>query len=186
MPTTTPTTPPSPQSTLIPAGATLSGDVHAPGDAVIAGRLSGELRVAGRLTLAATGRVDGSIAAAHAALHGRAGADVTVRGQTELFPGATVEGVLSTAELAARDGARFQGRLVLGASATPAQPPQAPDQPVAAPAATPQAATPLTPVTTAPSTPSEHAPPVTPAAALSFTAVPGVAQAGLRLRTPAG
>jgi len=168
--------PPTPQPTVIPAHATLSGDVHTPGDALIAGRIAGELRVAGRLTLAVTGRVDGAISAAHASLHGRAGAGVTVRGQTELFPGATVAGVLATAELAARDGARFEGRLELG---PPASESTAERSPAPAAAAQPR-----------PRADANAAAPCTPAPAsapsLPFTEVPGVAQAGLRLRAPAG
>jgi|GEM_PF-2084294 len=176
MPTPSPTPPP----TVIPAGATLTGDLHTPGDALIAGRVTGGLRVAGRLTLSATGQIQGPITAAHAALHGHAADAVTVRGQTELFPGTVVNGTLTTGELTARNGARFEGRLVLS--------PPAAEAPIAdhRPAAT---APPAPPRIAAPAPTPAPAPAPTPASAsatLPFVKVPGAACAGLRLRAPAG
>ena len=105
-------------ASLIAENVSVAGDLVSDGDVQLDGRVQGDVRVE-RLTLGASGAVEGAIEADAVEIRGRVRGSITAR-SVRLHASADVEGDISHTELAMDAGARFNGRSLR--AETPAPP----------------------------------------------------------------
>lgn len=106
-------------ASLIAENVSLTGDLVSDGEVHLDGQVQGDVRV-DRLTLGASGVVEGAITADLVEIRGRVQGSITAR-SVRLHASADVEGDICHAELAMEAGARFTGRsLRAEAPAVPA------------------------------------------------------------------
>ena len=98
-------------STVLAKSLLLEGDLRTAGDAVVAGRVAGNLEVAGRLALLAGARVEGGVAAKQARVEGTVDGPVIVEGTLEIGKFARIDGDLTAGKLAIAEGAFVRGSL---------------------------------------------------------------------------
>ncbi|MCC6580751.1 MAG: polymer-forming cytoskeletal protein [Phycisphaeraceae bacterium] len=107
-------------------GETLEGDGdrhpwEGAGDAVVEGRVTGRLFVAGRLRIAACATVAGSVTADRLSVAGRVEATVTGRRSVDILPGAVVVGDIRTPRLCVHPGAKIHGQIHMDLSPAEAE-----------------------------------------------------------------
>lgn len=92
-------------------GVTVRGELEAPGDLAIEGRVEGAVRVGQDLLIEADGAVDATVEADRVVIAGRASGRVVARTSLELRPTAQVDATLVSPSIAVADGARLRGRI---------------------------------------------------------------------------
>lgn len=98
-------------TTVLAEALVFEGDIRAAGDAVLAGRVAGNLEVAARLALLKGGLVRGAVFADQARVEGTVEGPVTVKGKLEVGQAARIEGDLTAGVLAIAEGALVRGSL---------------------------------------------------------------------------
>jgi|JI10StandDraft_1071094.scaffolds.fasta_scaffold954346_2 cytoskeletal protein CcmA (bactofilin family) len=98
-------------SARVARGVTVRGELDAPGDLAIEGRVEGALRVGHDLLIEADGSVDADVDADRVIIAGRAAGRVVARTSLELRTTARVEATLVSPSIAVADGAVLRGRL---------------------------------------------------------------------------
>ncbi|MDR1605237.1 MAG: polymer-forming cytoskeletal protein [Gracilibacteraceae bacterium] len=94
---------------IIPADAQLTGSIVSAGSVRIEGRLEGEIKIQGDLTLGVSAEIAGSVAARNASIGGRVDGDVTVSNLLEITATGTLRGDILTKDLAIERGGSFVG-----------------------------------------------------------------------------
>lgn len=107
-------------ASLVAEGVVMRGDISTDGDLHLDGAVEGDLKV-GRLTIGESGAVSGNVQADAVEVRGRVAGTITAR-QVRLCATAHVDGDISHAELAIEAGAHFEGRSLVFAPVTEAQP----------------------------------------------------------------
>lgn len=92
-------------------GVTVRGELDAPGDLAIEGRVEGTVRVGHDLLIEADAVVDAQVDAERVVIAGRASGRVVARTSLELRATAEVDATLVAPSIAVADGARLRGRI---------------------------------------------------------------------------
>jgi cytoskeletal protein CcmA (bactofilin family) len=88
------------------------GEVHASGDLLIEGQVTGPVMCeGGNVTIAATCIVEGDIIATDITVFGRAAGQLIATDVVDIRPDAVVAGAVIAPRLILHDGARFSGRV---------------------------------------------------------------------------
>lgn len=100
---------------LIGGGTKIVGDITSAGDVRIDGHLLGNIEIAGKFVLGATGVVEGNITSVNADLSGEVKGTVNVSDTLSLKSTAKINGDIVTAKLMIEPGALFTGTCNMGA-----------------------------------------------------------------------
>jgi cytoskeletal protein CcmA (bactofilin family) len=100
---------------LIGSGTKITGDITSAGDVRIDGYLTGNIIIAGKFVLGATGFVDGNITSVNADISGEIKGKVDVSEILALKNTARVHGDIVAGKLAIEPGALFTGTCSMGA-----------------------------------------------------------------------
>jgi len=104
-------------ATVIGAHTRVQGDVSAYGDVVVEGRVEGNVRAAGQLTLGPNASVTGTIEARDIRVGGKLDRGVRADGVVHLLSTAEVRGDLEAGRVIIDDGAIFEGQVRLARAA---------------------------------------------------------------------
>jgi cytoskeletal protein CcmA (bactofilin family) len=100
---------------------TIKGDLTGEEDALVEGRVEGRIEIpAHHLTIGTHGVVIGHVLARHVTVLGRVEGGITVLERIEVSSGGRVDGDIRTPTLVIREGAEFNGSVVMGQAARPA------------------------------------------------------------------
>jgi cytoskeletal protein CcmA (bactofilin family) len=102
-------------SNRILIGTEIKGDFISNGDLRIDGKLTGTIRLEGKLVIGENGLVEGEIFCKNATVAGKLKGKIEVAELTSLLATATVEGDLYTSKLSVEPGAEFTGTCSMGA-----------------------------------------------------------------------
>ena len=118
-----PSTPANPadQHNIIGASTTIEGTLRSSGNVNISGTVNGNVEVEGRTIVMPGGVVEGEVASTSAEVGGTVNGRVLVRERLVLKASAVVEGDIRTEKLVIEDGATFNGKCEMGASARPSK-----------------------------------------------------------------
>ena len=108
-----PTLPEPPSSTVISAGATVTGALRGEGIIQVEGTVEGEIELNGAVIVTPTGLVKGPVTADVIRLAGRIEGVVTARERLLLQKTGRLEGDMSTPSLEVEDGGRLNGRSTM-------------------------------------------------------------------------
>ena len=101
----------------IGAAATIRGDITGKGDLVISGRVEGTVDLPDNdANLEATGFMDGGILAKNVNIRGKVQGDIEAKSKVTIFATGIVIGTIMSPRIQIEDGARFKGRIDMGAS----------------------------------------------------------------------
>ena len=100
---------------LIGGGTKIVGDITSAGDVRIDGHLSGNIVIAGKFVLGATGVVEGNITSVNADLSGEVKGTVKISEMLSLKSTARINGDIETSKLMIEPGALFTGTCNMGA-----------------------------------------------------------------------
>ena len=100
---------------LIGGGTKIVGDITSAGDVRIDGHLSGNIVIAGKFVLGATGAVEGNITSVNADLSGEVKGTVKISEMLSLKSTARINGDIETSKLMIEPGAVFTGSCNMGA-----------------------------------------------------------------------
>jgi cytoskeletal protein CcmA (bactofilin family) len=103
--------PRDPATTVLAEQLTLEGNLETPGDALVAGKVQGDLEVKGRLHLFRGAQVKGQVVAGEAKIEGTVDGPVKVGGKLEVGQSARITGDLNAARLTIAEGALVRGSL---------------------------------------------------------------------------
>ena len=96
----------------IGAALTIKGDVTGKGDVFVSGKIEGTIDLPGNdVTVEASGRVDGSIAAKRVRVMGKVVGDIGAPDKITINSTGTVQGTISAPRIEVEDGAKFKGRI---------------------------------------------------------------------------
>lgn len=98
-------------SVRLARGVIVRGELEAPGDLAIEGRVEGHLRVGHELSVEPDGEIDAEVDAERVIIAGRAAGRVVARVALELRAGAQVDAVLVSPSVSVADGAVLRGRI---------------------------------------------------------------------------
>lgn len=108
-----PTLPEPPSSTVISAGATVTGALRGEGIIQVEGTVEGEIELNGAVIVTPTGLIKGPVTADVIRLAGRIEGVVTARERLLLQKTGSLEGDMSTPSLEVEDGGRLNGRSTM-------------------------------------------------------------------------
>ena len=111
---------------LIASHTRVVGSVLADGDLEVQGRVEGDVRAGGQLTLGPTAEVTGQLEAHDVRIAGKLERAVRAAGVIHLLPTAEVRGDLHASRVVIDDGALFEGQVRLLRAASPAPPAERP------------------------------------------------------------
>ena len=120
----------------IGAASTIRGDITGKGDVVINGRVEGTIDLPDNdANVESSGVMDGSILARNVNIRGNVQGDMEARSKVAIFATGTVIGTIVAPRIQIEDGAKFKGRIDMGATkpASAAKPKKGP-APARAPA----------------------------------------------------
>ena len=101
----------------IGAAATMRGDITGKGDLVINGRVEGTVDLPDNdANVEASGDMDGSILAKNVNIRGNVQGDMEARSKVTIFATGTVIGTIVAPRIQIEDGAKFKGRIDMGAT----------------------------------------------------------------------
>jgi len=101
-------------NTIIGEGTVLKGDVKVEGSIQVDGEFDGTIDATDTLVVGETGKVDGDVTVANAAIGGRMYGNVFASGKIELQRGSQLLGDIKTRGLVIEDGVVFQGNCQMG------------------------------------------------------------------------
>jgi cytoskeletal protein CcmA (bactofilin family) len=99
---------------FIGEGSEVEGVLRSFSDVRVNGRISGELRVEGKVIIAEKGIVDGTLIATSADIAGKVSGEIHITERLMLKPTAHIEGVVRTGRLVVEEGATFDGQCDMG------------------------------------------------------------------------
>ena len=107
---------PAPSETLsiIAKGTVIDGTINATSAIRINGKIIGQLQVGGRVVIAQTGSVEGTIVADESSISGTVEGDLVIKGKTTFSGTAKVNGTVRTSRLVIEEGAVFNGECQMG------------------------------------------------------------------------
>lgn len=108
--------PGDPTPALVPGGGRFEGVVAFRGEARVDGAVEGRVEGSGRLSVGASGRIEGDVEVDALVLGGTIEGDVRVRDTATLEGGATLRGTLEAGLLEMADGAVLEGRCSVALS----------------------------------------------------------------------
>lgn len=112
-----PTLPEPPSSTVIAAGASVSGTLRGDGIIQVEGTVEGEINLEGAVIVTPTGLVKGPVTAGIIRVAGRVEGNVTAKERLLLQRTGSIEGDITTPALEVEDGGRLNGRCIMPAPA---------------------------------------------------------------------
>ena len=96
----------------IGAALTIKGDVTGKGDVFVSGTIEGTVDLPDNaVTVEASGRVQGSIAAKQVRIEGGVDGDIEAPGKVTIGSTGAVQGTISARRIEVEDGAKFKGRV---------------------------------------------------------------------------
>jgi cytoskeletal protein CcmA (bactofilin family) len=101
-------------NTIIGEGTILKGDVKVEGSIQVDGEFEGTIDATDTLVIGESGKVDGDVTVANAAIGGRMYGNVFASGKIELQRGSQLLGDIKTRGLVIEDGVVFQGNCQMG------------------------------------------------------------------------
>jgi cytoskeletal protein CcmA (bactofilin family) len=107
-------------STSIDATTQLSGELRCEETIRIDGRVKGEIRCEKTVIVGQAARVEATIQADSVAISGEVKGDITAKRKITLESTARVTGDLATPGIVIEEGAKLEGRIVIGAEQRPA------------------------------------------------------------------
>ncbi len=93
------------------AGLVVEGEIRSDGDVRIEGRVNGNVSVAGEVTVAPRGHVEGDVEAASVVVAGEVEGTIRARESARLVAGSRVNADIRSPRLAVDDGATLNGRV---------------------------------------------------------------------------
>jgi cytoskeletal protein CcmA (bactofilin family) len=102
--------------TTIGASLTINGQVTSREDITIHGRVIGEISLEGGLLVAPTANIDARVRATRLTIHGTMAGDIAAAERVELTGTAAVSGTLLSPAVIMREGAFFNGAMVVDGS----------------------------------------------------------------------
>ena len=105
------------QHNIIGAGSVVEGTLRAGGNVHVSGTIKGNVEVDGRTVVMQGGVIDGELVSSSAEVAGHVKGQVRCSDRLVLKPSAVIDGDIQTAKLVIEDGATFNGRCQMGASA---------------------------------------------------------------------
>jgi adhesin HecA-like repeat protein len=105
--------------TVIGAGVQVEGNLHSEGDVVIDGRLSGEVKATGNVTIGVNAEVHAPVEAGGVTIAGHLRGEIKARGDVTITATGNLEGDVTAAGLAIESGGVFNGRSKIKASPLP-------------------------------------------------------------------
>lgn len=108
-----PTLPEPPKSTVIAAGASVSGTLRGEGIIQVEGTVEGEIELKGAVIVAPTGLVKGPVTADVLRIAGRIEGSVCAKERLLLQKTGSIEGDITTPSLEVEDGGRLNGRSTM-------------------------------------------------------------------------
>ncbi|MCS6789983.1 MAG: polymer-forming cytoskeletal protein [Bacteroidia bacterium] len=93
---------------LLGEGSQTKGEITTPGNLRIEGSFSGKLDVAGRLVIAGSAEVSGTIYARQVLVEGKFEGDILAQELVEIGPTAQIKGTLRTRRMECRSGAKLE------------------------------------------------------------------------------
>ena len=109
---------------LIGNGTTFKGDIESNGDIRIDGKLIGSVKSNGKVSVGATGFIEGDIICKQAEIAGNVKGNIRTEELTALKSTSVVEVDLTTKQLLIEVGAQFTGKCSMGQQSTVAMPKQ--------------------------------------------------------------
>ena len=110
-----PSLPETPSSTVIAAGATMTGALRGDGIIQVEGTVEGEIDLQGSVIVAPTGQVKGPVTAEVIRVAGHIEGAITARERLLLQRTGNVEGDITTPALEVEEGGRLNGRCIMPA-----------------------------------------------------------------------
>lgn len=110
-----PTLPEPPSSTIIAAGASVSGTLRGDGIIQIEGTVEGEIDLNGAVIVMPTGLIKGPVTAGVIRIAGRIEGNVTAKERLLLQKTGSIEGDMTTPILEVEEGGRLNGRSIMPA-----------------------------------------------------------------------
>ena len=104
-------------ATVIGAKARFLGEISGDEDIVIHGRLEGDIKVKGKVTIAASGELKGDVHARWVIVGGRVHGQIRADERAELLASASVQGNVNAPKVVIAEGAQLQGNVAMSASA---------------------------------------------------------------------
>jgi cytoskeletal protein CcmA (bactofilin family) len=114
----------STSGTVIGPKSRFSGEISGDEDVVVHGRLEGNIDVARKVTVVASGELKGDIHARSIVVGGRVDGEIRADERAELLASASVQGNVFAPKVVIAEGAQIQGSVAM--SAATAQPPAPP------------------------------------------------------------
>jgi len=102
-------------SNRILIGTEIKGDITSTGDFRVDGKVTGNIKIQGRLVVGEKGEIDGDVACSNITIAGTLRGKATITELTTLNLTAKFEGELYTGKLAIEPGAEFTGTCSMGA-----------------------------------------------------------------------
>jgi cytoskeletal protein CcmA (bactofilin family) len=98
------------------------GEISGEEDVVIHGRCEGNIRVDRKVTVSASGELQGDVHARWVVVGGRVRGQVQADEKAELLPSASVQGNVHAPKVIIAEGAQLQGNVAMSAAPAPAGP----------------------------------------------------------------
>ncbi len=98
---------------IIGQGTKVTGDLQSNGDIRVDGAIEGQIHVAQKLVIGASGKVLGNIEADFATVAGHIKGNVVVKQVLELKPSARIDGDIIAGKVIIESGAQFNGRCTM-------------------------------------------------------------------------
>lgn len=91
----------------------IEGKVLGSGDIHVEGEIKGSINVTGELLVADSGQVEAKVHARNVTVSGHVKGDISATERIELAPSANVEGNMTAPRILIRDGATFEGQVLM-------------------------------------------------------------------------
>ncbi len=91
----------------------IEGKVLGSGDLHVEGEIKGSINVTGALVVADSGRIEAKVHARNVTVSGHVRGDISATELIELAPAANVEGNMTASRILIRDGATFEGQVLM-------------------------------------------------------------------------
>jgi cytoskeletal protein CcmA (bactofilin family) len=107
------------QINIIGSGTTIKGDIDCNGDMRIDGKVTGNLKISGKIVIGPTGDINGQITCKNSEIEGKVDGKIFVAELLVLKSTAAILGDISTTKLAIEPGATFTGNCKMDGSKAP-------------------------------------------------------------------
>ena len=107
------------QINIIGSGTTIKGDIDCTGDMRIDGKVTGNLKISGKIVIGPTGDINGQITCKNSEIAGKVDGKIYVAELLVLKSTAAILGDISTTKLAIEPGATFTGNCKMDGSKAP-------------------------------------------------------------------